>query len=73
MEKNIAMIGIKAKIINGISKIIKEEENEKRLPIDIIKILNSTFIDSRYLKKDQESFNYRKKQLKKKLYKQEAL
>ena len=72
-DKNIAMIGIKVKIINGIAKLIKEEENEKRLPEDLVKILNSTYIDTRYLKKDQETLVYKKKLLKKKLYRQEAL
>jgi len=38
------------------------------LPGDIIKIINSTFIDTRYLKKDQDTLSYKKKQLKKKLY-----
>lgn len=72
-DKNIAMIGAKAKIIGGIAKIIKSEQYEKRLPADIIKILNCTYVDTRYLKKDQDTLNYKKKQLKKRLYREEAL
>ena len=71
-DKNNAILSIKLKIIAGIAKIVKTESYEKRLPADMIKIINSTYIDSRYLKKDQESLTYRKKQLKKKLYKEEA-
>ena len=61
------MISCKSRIISGISKIIINEEHE--LP-EIIKILNCTFIDSQYLKKDMDSFTYKKKKFKKKLYKE---
>lgn len=47
-EKNIATLSAKAKIINGIAALLKEKA-ESQLPNDLIKIVNSTFIDSRYL------------------------
>jgi hypothetical protein len=50
-DNNIAMIGIKSKIISGVAKFIINAD-EKTIPNDLIQILNSTYIDTRYLKKD---------------------
>lgn len=71
-DKNIAMISSKARIISAVGKHIVNNENEKALPEDLIKILNKTHIDTNYLKKDMDSFEYRKKQVKKRLYKEKA-
>ncbi len=38
------------------------------LPDDLLKIINSTHIDTKYLQKDQEAIKFRKKKLTKKLY-----
>ena len=71
-DKNIAMISSKARIITAIGKLIVNSENEKTLPEDLIKVLNKTHIDTNYLKKDADSFEYKKKQVKKRLYKEKA-
>lgn len=68
-DKNIATLKIKAKIINGVALIIKEKP-EQHLPDELIKIVNSTYIDSRYLEKDSEVLKFKKKKLSKKLYRQ---
>ncbi len=38
----------------------------------MIKILNLTYLDSRYLERDRDTLNFKKKKLKKRMYKQEA-
>jgi hypothetical protein len=47
-DKNIAKLSAKAKIVNGIATLLKEKA-EQQLPNDLIKVVNSTHIDSRYL------------------------
>ncbi len=66
-DKNIATLSAKARIINGIATLLKEK-SEHQLPNDLVKIVNSTFIDSRYLKKDRDVLKIKKKRLTKKLY-----
>lgn len=53
--------------MNGIASLLKEKA-ENQLPNDLIKIVNSTFIDSRYLEKDRDALKFKKKRLTKKLY-----
>jgi hypothetical protein len=38
----------------------------------LVKILNSTKIDSRYLERDRDALDFKKKKLKQKLYRQDA-
>lgn len=38
----------------------------------MVKILNSTKIDSRYLERDRDALDFKKKKLKQKLYRQDA-
>jgi hypothetical protein len=64
-----ATFSIKAKIINCISQLIKKK-SDSELPDDLIKMLNSTYIDSNYLQKDRDVLNFKKKKLKKRIYKQ---
>jgi hypothetical protein len=69
-DKNIATLKIKAKIVNSIAVLLKERP-EKTLPDDLIKIVNSTHIDTSYLSKDSEALKFKKKKLTKRLYKQQ--
>jgi hypothetical protein len=47
-DKNISTVATKIKIITGIGQLIKKND-ESTLPGDLIKVLNSVCIDSRYL------------------------
>jgi hypothetical protein len=67
----VATVSVKVRIINGVAQLIKKQE-DKDLPNDLIKILNSTYIDSRYLERDQNSLTFKKKKVKQRMYKQEA-
>lgn len=69
-DKNIATLSAKAKIVNGIAALLKEK-TQQQLPNDLVKIVNSTHIDSRYLEKDREVLNFKKKKLTKKLYREQ--
>lgn len=70
-DQNIATVSIKVKIINCIAQLIKKKD-DRDLPNDLIKILNSTHIDTRYLERDREALVFKKKKIKQRLYKQEA-
>ena len=70
-DQNVATVGIKVRIINGVAQLIKRQE-DNNLPNDLIKILNSTYIDSKYLERDRDSLNFKKKKVKQRMYKQEA-
>lgn len=69
-DKNIATLKIKSKIISGIAALLKEKP-ENSLPDDLIKIVNSTHINTDYLNKDAEVLKFKKKKLSKKLYRQQ--
>ena len=68
-DKNIAMLETKAKLIGLIGNMIREKP-ENQLPQDLIKIVNSTYIDPKYLDKNKQSFEFQKKKFKKKLYRE---
>jgi hypothetical protein len=71
-DKNMATLSVKARIINGIATLLKEK-SENQLPHDLIKIVNATFIDSRYLTKDRDVLKFKKKKLTKKLYREQEI
>ena len=71
-NKNVAMLKIKSKIINGIAVMIKEK-GQGQLPDNLVKIVNTTYIDTRYLEKDQQVLKFKKKKLTKKMYRQQEM
>jgi hypothetical protein len=61
----------KAKVLSDIASLFKQK-SEQALPDRLVKIINSTYIDARYLEKDMEALKFQKKKLSKKLYRQQA-
>lgn len=70
-DKNMSTFKAKAKLLSDIAALIKSK-SEQALPNGLIKMVNGTFIDSRYLEKDVEALKFQKKKLSKKLYRQQA-
>lgn len=70
-DKNVSTFKAKARIIAELAALVKTRP-ESALPNDLIRMVNSTFVDFRYLEKEEDSLKFRKKQLTKKLYKKQA-
>lgn len=71
-EKNISTFTAKSRIIANMATLVKNRP-EQSLPDDLIKIANATFIDYRYLEKEVESLNFKKRRMTKRLYRQREL
>lgn len=70
-DKNISTFKAKAKLLSDIAGLFKQK-TEKVLPDRLVKIINRTYIDARYLTKDLEALKFQKKRMSKRLYRQQA-
>jgi hypothetical protein len=70
-DRNMATCKAKTRILIDIAALVKNRP-ENTLPDGLIKVINSTHIDSRYLEKEVESIKFHKKKMTKKLYRQQA-
>ena len=71
-DKNLGTLKAKTTVVASIAALVKDRP-EKSLPDGLIALVNATHIDGRYLEKEKHSMEFKKKKMKKKLYRQQAL